>query len=276
MQTKHVSFGGNLKYLIIPMMIGAGFIGRESHVGEHEIEIVHKTDASKANTILSEKRIVILPGHGGISPKGEPDTGAKYVIEEKTYYEKEITLQTAKTLKEVLEKNGAKVFISRDKDVYLSSKDQAAFANNQKPDLIISLHTNKAKGLETSGMELWGYKSCDVDLLQEIYDIFSLDPQLKIRPPRLNKWDVLKKTKRPAVLVEMGFLKDVKTMIRPQFQEYFSQTLKLALENYFRNHPRLIEKCVNPAKKMSIKKPFVFKPHAIQQDKRQLYPVARR
>ena len=86
---------------------------------------------------------------------------------------------------------------------------------------------------------------------------------------------MVKKTNRPAVLIEMGFLKDVSKMIRPEFQQHFSQKLKLALENYFRNHPKAVTQCVHPAKKMSIKKPFVFRPHAIKQDKQQLYRLAR-
>lgn len=273
MQTKHVSFGGKLKYLIIPTMFVAGFIGRESHIGENEVEIIYETSQSKS--VLVGKNIVILPGHGGTSPKGESDTGAKYTQDEKIYFEKDIALQTAKTLKIVLEQNGAKVFMSREEDKYLSSKEQALFANKQNPHVIISLHTNKAKDKDISGVELWGYKSCDVDLLQEIYDLFSLDPKLSVRSPRLNKWDVVKKTNRPAVLIEMGFLKDVSKMIRPEFQQHFSQKLKLALENYFRNHPKAMTQCVHPAKKMSIKKPFVFRPHAIKQDKQQLYRLAR-
>ena len=83
-------------------------------------------------------------------------SGAKYTQDEKIYFEKDIALQTAKTLKNVLEQNGAKVFMSREEDKYLSSKEQALFANKQNPHVIISLHTNKAKDKDISGVELWG------------------------------------------------------------------------------------------------------------------------
>jgi N-acetylmuramoyl-L-alanine amidase len=77
--------------------------------------------------------VVIDPGHGG-SQDGA--TGPDRAIE------KTIALQIAKKLKAALEKDGAKVSLTREKDTDLPLPDRVAFANTKKPDLFLSVHAN--------------------------------------------------------------------------------------------------------------------------------------
>jgi N-acetylmuramoyl-L-alanine amidase len=98
----------------------------------------------------SEKVIVVDAGHGGTQEGALGPGGLK---------EKEISLQIAKRLKAALEKTlHARVLLTREKDALMHLSDRVAFANEQKPDLFVSVHANSmptkwqrahAEGIET-------------------------------------------------------------------------------------------------------------------------------
>ncbi len=95
----------------------------------------------------SRKTIVIDPGHGGKDP------GA---VNGKLY-EKDVVLDVSKYLKEELEKNGFKVYLTRSSDKYLKLSTRTQYANRKNADLFISIHANavaksnahKVYGIET-------------------------------------------------------------------------------------------------------------------------------
>ncbi len=95
---------------------------------------------------LKIKRIVIDPGHGGHDPGAIGPTGLR---------EKIVTLQVAKKLKAKLEKEGFEVFLTRDKDRFVSLESRARFANRQKGDLFISLHCNAHRNRKLRGVETY-------------------------------------------------------------------------------------------------------------------------
>jgi N-acetylmuramoyl-L-alanine amidase len=89
--------------------------------------------------------IVIDPGHGG------EDTGA---IGPNGIREKDITLGVAKELKkELTEKTGARVFLTRTDDTYIPLEERAAFANSVMADVFISIHVNAAQREGATGVE---------------------------------------------------------------------------------------------------------------------------
>lgn len=100
------------------------------------------------NKITSKVSLIVIdPGHGGIDP------GA---VGKKGLYEKDATLDIASMLKDLIEDSlGIKVFLTRDKDKYLSLKGRTDFANSHSADLFISIHCNaspksrKVRGFET-------------------------------------------------------------------------------------------------------------------------------
>ena len=91
-------------------------------------------------------RIVIDPGHGGKDPGAIGVTGLE---------EKKVALDIARRLAPILRKAlRATVFLTREKDVFLSLEARTAFANAKKADLFISIHANssprsKVRGIET-------------------------------------------------------------------------------------------------------------------------------
>jgi len=96
---------------------------------------------------LNVKRIVIDPGHGGKDPGCR--IGGRYK-------EKNITLKIAKFLAEKLRKKiGCEVFLTRDKDIFLSLEQRTAIANMKKADLFISLHVNAHRDRRIHGLETY-------------------------------------------------------------------------------------------------------------------------
>ena len=89
----------------------------------------------KIPLISKGKIIVIDPGHGG-KDSGGIGIGKRL--------EKTAVLEIAKKVKYYLQKEGYKVFLTRDGDYFISLKNRTHFANYKKASLFISIHCNIA------------------------------------------------------------------------------------------------------------------------------------
>src|SRR4051794_37549532 len=98
------------------------------------------------------RAIVIDAGHGGAEDGARGPSGT---------LEKQVTLSVARRLKAALEgRLGLRVILTRDGDTTVGLDERAAVANNNKADLLISLHANAAPRPATSGAEVF-YLSLD-------------------------------------------------------------------------------------------------------------------
>ncbi len=97
----------------------------------------------------SKKVIVIDPGHGG------KDSGA---VGYQKRQEKKAVLEIAKKLAKELKRRGFKVYLTRDRDVFINLRNRTKIANRKMADIFISIHANAApnkksylsmKGVET-------------------------------------------------------------------------------------------------------------------------------
>lgn len=94
--------------------------------------------------------IVIDPGHGGNDVGASSSNGLN---------EKDVTLKISKRLKALLEENmGMQVFLTREKDRYMSLKKRRIFVNEIDADLFISIHANSSNYLSISGCETYFFK----------------------------------------------------------------------------------------------------------------------
>lgn len=102
----------------------------------------------KENKVLMDELIdviVIDPGHGG------PDSGA---VGRGGLLEKEVTLDIAKRLRELLKKEkGLKVILTRETDVLVPLEERTQIANRNGADLFISIHTNSFRKRSVRGSE---------------------------------------------------------------------------------------------------------------------------
>ena len=83
---------------------------------------------------LKNKLIAIDPGHGGSEP-GAVVGSVK---------EKDLNLDIGLKLKKLLEESGARVFMIRDDDTFVSHFVRAGMANEVDADVFISIHNNSA------------------------------------------------------------------------------------------------------------------------------------
>jgi N-acetylmuramoyl-L-alanine amidase len=184
------------------------------------------------------RTIVIDPGHGGAEEGARGPSGS---------LEKDLTLSIAHRLKAAIENRlGLRALLTREGDTAVSLDDRAAFANNNKADLFISLHTNASlnkdvKGAEvfylspegyaqaqqaatsTTSLPAFGGGSRDIDLiLWEVAQTQHLGQSaafaaiveeelrahvpMSARPVQQAPFRVLVGANMPAVLVEMAFL----------------------------------------------------------------------
>jgi N-acetylmuramoyl-L-alanine amidase len=90
--------------------------------------------------------IVIDPGHGGV------ETGA---IGPSGLQEKDLTLDLARRLRTLLERQGATVVLTRDEDRVLPLDDRTAIANHNRAILFISIHLNASKRKSAVGAETY-------------------------------------------------------------------------------------------------------------------------
>jgi N-acetylmuramoyl-L-alanine amidase len=95
---------------------------------------------------LGVKTIVIDPGHGGKDPGAIGPKGLR---------EKDVTLALALRLKPLLEEKGYQVLLTRDRDIYLELDARTAFANKQRADLFLSIHTNASRSRKARGVETY-------------------------------------------------------------------------------------------------------------------------
>jgi N-acetylmuramoyl-L-alanine amidase len=101
------------------------------------------------------RTVVIDPGHGG-EEVGAMGPGGSM--------EKDVTLAIARKLRGALVNGlGVQAFLTRDRDVEVALDERAAFANNYKADLFISVHANASRSHGAKGSEVYflSYQSTD-------------------------------------------------------------------------------------------------------------------
>lgn len=107
------------------------------------------TKEQKTETKTDNKNqhiIVIDPGHGGKDPGCTGRGGTK---------EKTVVLSVAKKLKNKLDSNGYKTFLTRSNDTFLKLADRAEFAEKKHADLFISLHANANPSRDMKGFSIY-------------------------------------------------------------------------------------------------------------------------
>ncbi len=108
---------------------------------------------------LALRTIILDPGHGGdnmgtIAPEG--------------LVEKEVTLDIASRVRELLEQSSYQVLMTRDSDRSRSLRERAEFANNNRGDIFVSIHVNWIANRELRGVETFYLGPTDDPYLQEL------------------------------------------------------------------------------------------------------------
>lgn len=187
---------------------------------------------------IKDKIITLDPGHGGSDPGAIGASGLK---------EKQITLEISMRVKELLEKEGAKVFMTRttDKDVYApNASDRAELqarvnvAEKHNSDLFLSLHINSSVNKSVGGFSSYYYPKTDNDLkiAKAIQDKFAKNFGVDNLGVRQANFYVVKRCSMPATLLEMCFIsnpKEEKLMKSKWFQKKTARLIVEGVKDYF-------------------------------------------
>ena len=153
--------------------------------------------------MAENRKVIIDSGHGGQEP------GAVYEGRQ----EKEDALQLAFDVGNALERRGISVSYTRVSDVYDSPYEKAAMANASDADIFLSIHRNAMPVPGTaSGVENLVYEDSGTagalgrNIGEALAEAGWTDLGVKERPGLV----VLRNTKIPAVLVEVGFINNEK------------------------------------------------------------------
>lgn len=98
--------------------------------------LVIKIKQQPADLSLKNLVIAVDAGHGGTNNGAVGATGT---------YEKEITLALSLKLQKALEKEGAKVIMTRNREMFVDNKERILFYRDSVPDLLLSIHLNSSE-----------------------------------------------------------------------------------------------------------------------------------
>lgn len=198
--------------------------------------------ANEAAPQLADKIIIVDAGHGGV------DTGAN----RPGIVEKDINLAVALRLKTILNHYGAKVVLSRQTDIELSTecddekvrgryhRDLAArieLVEESDADLFISIHANAVGNAKRHGAEVFYYaKSEQGKLLANAIqtELHTITHTPSAASP--GNYFVLRRNKIPAALIEIGYITnpDEKRLLQNEaYQQKLAETIALGICNYY-------------------------------------------
>ena len=190
-------------------------------------------------------KICLDPGHGGqghIPDYKRGPTGLR---------EADVNLQVALYLREILQKAGATVVMTRVDDSYVSLPMRSQIANESGADFFISLHHNGIDNPKVNYTSTWYHGDADdsrhsLDLARYIQQgvadalLLPTSPASGLYSDKLvtaSGFGVLRLTKCPAVLCEASFLSNPEEETRLRDNDY----LKQEADGYFRGIARYVE-----------------------------------
>jgi len=204
--------------------------------------------------LSSASRVIVIdPGHGGA------EGGTISVWDHRA--EKEFTLDWARRLGPLLEQEGWHVFFTRTNDTYLALSNRVAMAESVHADLFVSLHFNsvahdqKPNGLATfcltpAGMpsdetrgyaDIWSqyfpnnaYDTQNLQLAERLHRSLLRTAHLEDHGVNRSRFmGVLRGQRRPAVLIEGGFLSnphEAKRIESADFRQKLAEAVADALK----------------------------------------------
>lgn len=189
------------------------------------------------NGKLAGKTVVVDPGHGGHDPGAKAPDGS---VSEKT-----LTLAVGKLLASELAAQGATVIMTRDTDVFISLQERSNIANRNKADFFISVHINSnSVANKISGSISFYHKNdpigellatCIENEMKKVSKLPSVGVWSDTRIYKQSGFAVLRGSKMPAVLLELGFIntdKDRKRLREEEYQKAIAKAITQGIKEY--------------------------------------------
>ncbi len=179
----------------------------EEEPSEDVTESEENTDINATLPNDDGKYVVILdPGHGGTDP------GATYPVgvDNPSVKEKDLTLDIALRVCDILTDAGVEVIMTREGDTYPTLKERVEMANSSEADLYVSVHINAMDNKpQIDGAQVYYHEASSFgkSLASMVYKNMIAYTDLAERGIQDGSaFYVLKHTKMPAILTESGFI----------------------------------------------------------------------
>jgi hypothetical protein len=175
----------------------------------------------------------IDPGHGGSDPGGLGPTGLK---------EKDVNLSVSLLVIELLKAHGMDVVATRTTDIYLSLKERSDMLNNEKVDLVVSIHVNRvadpaANYVANFIIARGGQAEKAAKIIQEELRAATGWPGPASKDGVIvSNLHMVRETKAPAVIVEMGFISNPeqeKQLKNQEFHKVLATAIARGIVKYF-------------------------------------------
>lgn len=225
------------------------FVGRQAavmvdgYVQNAQNSAETKDDYSK----MQKYCVVVDAGHGGDDPGKVGINGA---------LEKDVNLEIAKRLAVLLEQSDVKVVMTRedenglydvdaDRKKVQDMKRRIALMEEADPDIVVSVHQNSYDDASIKGAQVFYYTSSaeGKELAETIQSrmVSGLDPENHRVAKANDSYYLLKKTTRPIVIVECGFLsnpQEAELLVDPVYQERVAWQIHMGVLQYLHQNVR--------------------------------------
>jgi N-acetylmuramoyl-L-alanine amidase len=189
---------------------------------------------SQAGPTLSGKLVIVDPGHGGhdrgVSGHGLDEAGLVYEL--------------ASRVEGRLSAIGSSAFLSRGPEGDMDEVDRASFANAAGADLVISLHMDAHSNAEADGCASYYYGNDRIGHHSSVGERFAdlvqreVCARTDLRDCRAHPktWDLLRRTRMPAVRIELGYLTspgDAARINDPHFRDVLAEAIVAAVQRLY-------------------------------------------
>lgn len=225
------------------------FVGRQAAVMvDGYVQGTQKAAEQKDDYSKMQKYCVVVDaGHGGDDPGKVGVNGA---------LEKDINLEIAKRLAVLLEQSDVKVVMTREDENGLYDADadrkkvqdmkrRIALMEEASPDLVVSVHQNSYEDASIKGAQVFFYTGSveGKELAETIQSrmVSGLDPENHRAAKANDSYYLLKKTTRPIVIVECGFLsnpQEAEQLLDPVYQERVAWQIHMGVLQYLHRNVR--------------------------------------
>jgi len=214
-----------------------------------EIKLVPKGKGESVSEKKAFKKpltVFLDPGHGGSDP------GAIFGI----YHEADLNLSVAKKVQSMLKSRNIKVYMSRTNDKYVSLLDRSKMANSTDAEIFVSIHHNNSGSTSANGIESYFYEfdsmyppkinsdmhnnevriERSVVLTDLIQDRMIAHTSANNRGTDGAAFSVIRETKAPATLLELGFISNSierNKLISDSYQTKLATAIVEGIVKYF-------------------------------------------
>lgn len=194
---------------------------------------------AKATPGLAGKTIVLDPGHGGSDPGAIGLSGNR---------EKDINLKVSKKVMLLLAQSKANVRMTRTTDIDVIGSNatdvqdlqyRVDVGTNARADIFVSIHSNSSPNRSVTGTTTYYYAKTPKDelLAKCVQDKLVEYGNLDNLGVRTAGFYVIKRSKIPAILIELGFISNQREealLASPAMQDKLAYGIVSGIEDYFK------------------------------------------